>query len=162
MTGRHWWTIPWRHCNRFDPVNSVLKAKKWMKPKEQLVWQQRIGRCCTNVQKERAVFFENSGDFGGPKLAPAEVFLARQVISVRGVIDLEVIRWRGDNDIHGAGFETGQLLQAIAFSDVPLDCGETGQTAHLFSFAERAAGCSEKREKLAAGEKFLEYLQPWS
>jgi len=137
-------------------VNGVLKVKKWMKPKEQLVWQQRIGRRCTNVQKEGAFLFENAGDFGGPKLAPAEVFLARQVISVRRIIDFEVVRWRGDDDIHGAGFQTRQLFQAIAFSDVPLDCGETGQTAHLFSFAEKAVGCSEKRGKLAMALKILQ------
>ena len=73
-----------------------------------------IGRGGADVEEEGAVIGEDAFDFGSPGFAPVEEVGAAGGVVEGAVVDAEVVRRRGDDEVVGRGFESREDFEAVA------------------------------------------------
>ena len=80
--------------------------------------QERVTGRSAQVQKEGAVRPENSQDFAGPVFAPEEKGFTWGSIVVAAIVDPQVVRRRGDNQIDALILQFGHAAEAIAMVEL--------------------------------------------
>ena len=82
MPSGNWLATSRSDGDRFDPMKRILQNKQWLRPigqgEDELMGEEWIRWCGTDVEKKRRVVFHHALHFGCPNFAPSEKFIARR------------------------------------------------------------------------------------
>ena len=102
--------------NRLHPVDDILEYKEIVPLHgfENLERHQRIGWFRTDIQKQRAVVFQDSFDIFTPFVQPGEIIRSGDLIVIRFIFYAQIVRRRGDDHIDRSRpqpfFHTGNTI----------------------------------------------------
>lgn len=118
MPSGNWIAIHGGDGDRFDPVKRVLQNEQGIQPigegENELVGEQWIRWCGTDVEEKRRVFRHHAVHLCGPRFAPSEKFIARSGVFERGVVDPQIVGRRRHDEVEEFLIEGGEDFQAIA------------------------------------------------
>ena len=137
------------HGDRLDPAQRVLQAKERLKLQHDLVREERIRRRRPDIQEKGTVGFTRA-------LSPAPTdtnpdTTRAEVVAIRGVGDVQVVRRRGDHDIHRLGLHRAHSFKTIP--KVKVELGACGVVVTILlmsraaSFPERRTFCIAKMQE---------------
>ena len=107
-----------RDGNRFHPVKGVLQNEERLRPisegEDELVGEQGIRWSCTDVEEKRCIIFHDAFHLRDPCFAPSEKFIARRSVFEGGIVDPQIVRRRGHDQIEEFFLKCREDFQAIA------------------------------------------------
>ena len=80
--------------------------------------QKRIAGRSAQIQEKGTVRAEDSQDFAGPVCAPEEKVFTRGSIVVAAIVDPQVVRRRGDDQIDALILKFGHAAEAIVMVEL--------------------------------------------
>ncbi len=102
-------TIHGSDGDRFHPVKGVLQNEQGLwaigEGEDDLVGKEGIGWCGADVEEKRCVILHHALHFCCPGFAPNEKFIAWRGVFEGRIVDPEIVRRRGDNQIEEFFFE---------------------------------------------------------
>jgi hypothetical protein len=99
-----------------DPVDGVLENEQIAQAKDKLMRQQRIRGRCTEVEKERAVWFQQTPNLGGPLDTPIQITATLSPVGIPAISNAQVVRRRRDDKVDGGVRHFGHAFKAVAVS----------------------------------------------
>src|SRR5947207_1826414 len=103
MSGRYLLALFCHNGDGFYPMECVLKKKTYsflLQGDEQLVRYQRIRRTGTKIEKKRALLSQDTLYLACPFARPSQILFAALSIFVISVLDTQIVRWGGNDNIH--------------------------------------------------------------
>ena len=116
MAGRNGFAPARLNADRFDPVKGILEDEIGCLPgngEDELVWKKWIRWRAANVEKKRGLVGHEAVNLSRPLLAPSDEIVTIQIVPVSAVINVEIVRWGGDDKVHAVGRKLLHTFQAV-------------------------------------------------
>jgi hypothetical protein len=122
MSGGHGFAIHGGDGDRFYPMEGVLQNEQRFRSigegEDELVGEEGIRWCGADVEEKRRIVLHHALHFRGPGFTPSEKLIARRGVFERGIVDPEIVRRRGHDQIKDFFFESREDFETIAMEKI--------------------------------------------